>query len=145
MIPVLTFVHSSIKEYPLTSPFKILLISIFLWACQPPETTAQTVYVTKTGSKYHTESCRYLKYSKYAISLSNALAQGYDACLVCRPPHKVTGDTQGTDSTQVTPIPTPAPQNDTIIYRQCSAIAKSTGKRCKRITKNISGKCWQHE
>lgn len=44
-----------------------------------------TVYVTKTGSKYHTGSCRYLSRSKIPISRSGALAQGYTACSVCRP------------------------------------------------------------
>lgn len=28
--------------------------------------------------------------------------------------------------------------------RQCSAIAKSTGRRCTRMTTNASGRCWQH-
>jgi methylphosphotriester-DNA--protein-cysteine methyltransferase len=45
-----------------------------------------TVYVTRTGKKYHKESCRHLKRSKKAISLKNAKAQGYTPCKVCRPP-----------------------------------------------------------
>ena len=45
-----------------------------------------TVYITKTGEKYHTSSCRYLKKSKIAISLSNAKSSGYTACKVCNPP-----------------------------------------------------------
>ena len=28
---------------------------------------AQTVFITKTGEKYHKKSCRYLKYSKKEI------------------------------------------------------------------------------
>jgi len=50
---------------------------------------AQTVYVTRTGSKYHSEGCRYLSRSQIAISLSDALSQGYDACSVCDPPTTV--------------------------------------------------------
>lgn len=41
-----------------------------------------TVYITKTGSKYHRSGCSYLK-SKIPISLSNAIAQGYTACSRC--------------------------------------------------------------
>lgn len=58
-----------------------------------PEVTAPatnnksvTVYITKTGEKYHTGGCRYLKKSKIAISLEDAQAQGYSPCSVCDPP-----------------------------------------------------------
>lgn len=44
-----------------------------------------TVYVTKTGSKYHSAGCRYLRSSKIAIDVDDAIAQGYDACSVCNP------------------------------------------------------------
>lgn len=44
-----------------------------------------TVYVTKTGDKYHRDGCRYLKKSKLTIDRSNAIAQGYSACSVCNP------------------------------------------------------------
>lgn len=59
----------------------------------PPEaeTTAQqsnsggvTVYITATGSKYHSGWCQYLSNSKIAISLNAAKAQGYTPCSVCR-------------------------------------------------------------
>ena len=49
------------------------------------DTNELTVYITDTGSKYHRGSCRYLSRSKHAISLSDALAAGYDACSVCNP------------------------------------------------------------
>lgn len=44
-----------------------------------------TVYITNYGEKYHTGSCRYLSKSKIAISKSEAIAQGYEACKVCKP------------------------------------------------------------
>jgi hypothetical protein len=44
-----------------------------------------TVYVTKTGEKYHTGSCRYLSKSKIPISLKNAKFS-YSPCSVCNPP-----------------------------------------------------------
>lgn len=49
------------------------------------DTNELTVYVTDTGSKYHRDGCRYLSRSRHAISLSDALSRGYDACSVCRP------------------------------------------------------------
>ena len=44
----------------------------------------QTVYITRTGAKYHLSSCRYLRYSKIPISLEKA-RQSYGPCSVCRP------------------------------------------------------------
>lgn len=42
-----------------------------------------TVYITDTGTKYHNSGCRFLKDSQYAISLDEAIAQGYEPCQVC--------------------------------------------------------------
>ena len=46
-----------------------------------------TVYITRTGSKYHQGWCRYLSRSKIPISLSQAKAEGYEPCSVCNPPN----------------------------------------------------------
>lgn len=43
----------------------------------------ETVYITKTGSKYHRAGCRYLRKSQIEISLSEAKNEGYTACSVC--------------------------------------------------------------
>ena len=50
-----------------------------------PRTTPgeQTVYITRTGSKYHRDGCQYLHQSKIPISLSDAQARGYTACSKC--------------------------------------------------------------
>jgi micrococcal nuclease len=45
-----------------------------------------TVYVTRTGEKYHSASCRYLSRSQIPMSLSDAKAAGYTPCSVCGPP-----------------------------------------------------------
>lgn len=45
-----------------------------------------TVYVTNSGSKYHLETCTSLSRSKIAVSLEDALASGYQACSICKPP-----------------------------------------------------------
>ena len=55
----------------------------------PPQVQKKdaTVYVTKTGKKYHRDGCRYLSKSQIPISLSNAKTQGYGPCSVCNPPY----------------------------------------------------------
>lgn len=45
----------------------------------------ETVYVTRTGSKYHRLSCQYLQRSCIPISLKEA-KKSYEPCSVCRPP-----------------------------------------------------------
>jgi micrococcal nuclease len=45
-----------------------------------------TVYITKTGEKYHADGCRYLSQSKISISLADAKARGYEPCKGCQPP-----------------------------------------------------------
>jgi hypothetical protein len=45
-------------------------------APKPSPKVSVTVYTTRTGSKYHSDGCRYLKKSKIAISLSDAQSSG---------------------------------------------------------------------
>jgi hypothetical protein len=45
-----------------------------------------TVYITKTGEKYHRDGCSSLRRSKFAVSLKEAVARGYGARKNCRPP-----------------------------------------------------------
>lgn len=42
-----------------------------------------TVYITETGSKYHSWGCQYLSKSCYAISMDEALSMGYSPCSRC--------------------------------------------------------------
>jgi len=65
------------KKFSYVSCF-ILLFSALIFA--------QTVYITKTGKKYHRASCSYLKQSSIAISLQEAVARGYTPCSRCKPP-----------------------------------------------------------
>lgn len=44
-----------------------------------------TVYITKTGAKYHSAGCRYLSKSQIPISLNDA-KRSYSPCSVCNPP-----------------------------------------------------------
>lgn len=45
----------------------------------------RTVYITPSGSCYHTEYCRYLKGNGSAITLREAKSRGLRACKVCSP------------------------------------------------------------
>lgn len=64
---------------------KLLFMFLFLLTLS---LAAQTVYVTKTGSKYHTAGCRYLRSSSIPMALSDAIKY-YSPCSVCKPPVKV--------------------------------------------------------
>ncbi|PJI10237.1 MULTISPECIES: hypothetical protein [Clostridium] len=46
---------------------------------------SQTVYITKTGKKYHRAGCRYLSRSQIPISLKDAQSEGYTPCEICNP------------------------------------------------------------
>jgi uncharacterized lipoprotein NlpE involved in copper resistance len=53
----------------------------------PTEQTPKevTVYITRTGQKYHRIGCRYLSKSCIPVSLDEAKTR-YGACSVCNPP-----------------------------------------------------------
>jgi biopolymer transport protein ExbD len=40
----------------------------------------QTVYITRTGKRYHRDGCRYLAYSKIPVSLEEAKKNRYTPC-----------------------------------------------------------------
>lgn len=59
---------------------------------EPPKTTTETtttaqqqeiVYITPTGDKYHTRSCRYYSDSCTAMTEEQAIQAGYTACAAC--------------------------------------------------------------
>lgn len=45
-----------------------------------------TVYITRTGERYHDAGCRYLSKSCIEITLQTAVDSGYTPCKVCHPP-----------------------------------------------------------
>lgn len=101
---------------------------------------SQTVYVTKTGKKYHKENCTYLRSSSISVNLIQAINKGYGACSVCNPPiqpssipqNPRTPPSQGKVPNQIPP----SKEN------RCTAITK-VGKQCSRIARS-GGLCWQH-
>jgi hypothetical protein len=50
------------------------------------ENKTETVYVTRTGKRYHRDGCRYLGNNPIPMSLKDAQAKGYTPCKVCHPP-----------------------------------------------------------
>ena len=73
--------------------FALLLFSALAFPTQSAETGQPqrkteelTVYLTKTGKKYHREGCRSLSKSKRPMSLKDATERGFTPCKVCRPP-----------------------------------------------------------
>lgn len=103
---------------------------LFLLLAAAASLAAQNVYVTKSGKKYHTESCKSLSHSKIEIALDKAIAAGYTACSVCKPAGAST-------KTQTTLIRQSS-------STQCTALTKA-GSRCKRMTNNGNGRCYQHQ
>ena len=45
-----------------------------------------TVFVTKTGKKYHRQSCRFLAKSEISMDIGEAKARGFTPCKICKPP-----------------------------------------------------------
>jgi len=48
-----------------------------------PVSAGETVYITKSGSKYHRAGCQYLSRSSIPISRSEAERRGYSPCSRC--------------------------------------------------------------
>jgi len=55
-------------------------------ATNMPRPGEPIVFISPTGSKYHTRECRYTTATSTPVPLSAAKAQGYDPCKVCHPP-----------------------------------------------------------
>lgn len=104
--------------------------------------SAQTVYTTKTGEKYHKSNCRYLKYSKKETTIKKAKTLGYEACKVCKPIENKTKQESNTSSLKPKSNKTKSSTKKAIALR-CSGKTKK-GLRCKRKTKNANGRCYQH-
>ncbi len=102
--------------------------------------SGQTVYITKTGKKYHEQSCRYLNKSTISINLSDAINKGYSSCSVCNPP---TSASTTSDQKNKSDVGSNQNASPTTSSQQCGAKTKD-GSRCKRMTKSSNGFCWQH-
>ena len=115
-------------------------ISVAAAAQNSADSSDVIVYVTRTGGKYHTAGCRYLRTSAIPMKLSEA-NQRYSPCSVCNLPVM----TYEADKRQSTP-----PETKSSVYKQqtsgkaqCAAITRK-GTRCKRMAQPGSAYCWQH-
>jgi micrococcal nuclease len=109
---------------------------------QPSDST--TVYVTKTGTKYHKAGCTYLRRSSIPMSSSDAVNSNYSPCSVCNP------SSGGAASLSTQPVTTESSygisgssNSSSSGGGQCMATTKK-GTRCKRNAKAGSNYCWQH-
>jgi len=102
-------------------------LAVFIFFLFIGNAFSQTVYITNSGKKYHNENCRYLNSSSTPIDLSDAASKGFSPYKVCKPSKLDNITTENEFQEKV----------------QCSETTKK-GTRCKRMTKNSNGKCWQH-
>ena len=83
-----------------------------------------TVYITKTGEKYHADGCRSLSKSKIETTLQSAVDRGYEACKVCKPPKLDSASTETATQTNVAaqtkvaaaPANTSVSNGNTVVY-----------------------------
>ncbi|MCW3077144.1 MAG: hypothetical protein JWO32_1753 [Bacteroidetes bacterium] len=61
----------------------VLTAVLFLALCFS-KLTAQTVYITDAGKKYHAKNCSLVKTGKKGIELSEAKKSGYEPCKICK-------------------------------------------------------------
>ncbi|MCB5246802.1 MAG: hypothetical protein LHW57_02085 [Candidatus Cloacimonetes bacterium] len=74
----------------------------------------QTVYVTKTGEKYHLEGCRHLRFrSKIPIAVATAIEEGYEPCKTCKPDEQINYTPQPSYPETSYPQPTTTTPDDT--------------------------------
>lgn len=87
--PIVIKKKPNIKKYSEPIPQK----SVNNYSTSTPSVSVQnevekkevTVYITRTGSKYHSAGCRYLSRSCIPINLSDAKDNKYTPCSVCNP------------------------------------------------------------
>jgi hypothetical protein len=58
---------------------------VYDYKSKPVLTDEDTVYITKTGVKYHRGDCPHLRKSKIPITKGDAKKKGYGQCEICRP------------------------------------------------------------
>lgn len=100
-----------------------------------------TVYITKTGEKYHNDGCSSLSKSKIQTTLQSAVDKGYEACKKCKPPKLDTASADTAVKTNVAAAPanvaTPAAatNGDTTVYTTKSG-KKYHADGCKSLSKS---------
>ena len=111
---------------------------------------SQTVYVTKSGKKYHKENCSSLRSSSTAIDLKDAIRRQYTPCSRCKPQTEAGAMTQPVPKQGGDATPNADASEHVKIWTkgqtqsvQCSGTTKK-GTRCKRKTRSPNGLCKSH-
>jgi hypothetical protein len=99
---------------------KVLIIAALLCFGLALKGFSQTVYASEKGEKYHTADCKMSGDAK-DMTLASAKKAGKGACGICKP------DEHFKDKTA-----------------QCKG-KTADGTRCKRMTGDKGGKCYQHK
>jgi hypothetical protein len=64
--------------------FRTLILLGFLLLGAYQTSHAQTVYVSKTGKKYHAKNCDLAKTGKSGMTLTEAKKAGFEPCKACK-------------------------------------------------------------
>jgi hypothetical protein len=99
---------------------KILILSFFLFAGIASKSYGQSVYASAKGEKYHTADCK-LSGDADGMTLAAAKKAGKAGCGMCKPDMNLKSK-----------------------LAQCSG-KTGDGSRCKRMTGNKAGACFQHK
>lgn len=76
---------STVLIFVLSLPLQSRTNSHFTASGSIHESQETIVYITKTRTKYHKSSCRYLSQSKIQTTLKKAMSAGNEAFKVCKP------------------------------------------------------------
>jgi len=101
----------------------------------------QIVYITRTGTKYHRQGCRFLAKSAIPITLKDASAR-HQPCSVCAPPRLDAGDKPTGPGSGKTPTPKtlapaqqPAQENPTVYVTRTGTKYHRAG--CRYLSKSM--------
>src|SRR5665647_1371983 len=110
---------------------KILLLHLFIFLSFA--VSAQDVYKTPSGKKYHLGSCRMVNNVSEKITVSRAIELSLEPCKICNP-------SDGRNNLITTSHAANGESRQTV---QCKGITKN-GTRCKHMTSIANGYCFQH-
>lgn len=122
-------------QLPMNKKWFIFLFIMTGWVWS---TTAQSIYVyhTPSGKKYHTVTCHMVDNTSNSITIEEARKKGLTPCTFCKPDDQIeSGKLQ-----PAYPMPQPGQKE---VASQCLGKTKE-GLRCKRMTRNANGYCFQH-
>jgi len=112
--------------------WRIAILIMALYAVQN-YASAQAVFKTPVGKKYHLATCRTVNNVSEEITIGQAFKLGLEPCKICKPPD------QGFNALNKSPHS--RGEGKTV---QCKGTTKS-GSRCKHMTQIGNGYCFQHD